>query len=190
MQKNPLQSILNVIIVALMLLSGQVTFAQSSAPPWMGIVTYVTDGDTLWVQSIDHSTWHRLRILGIDAPEICQPWGSEARQTLTALVAGCQLEIIEFGLDVYGRWLGRLHIGSIDVGQWMVAQGHAWSYRYLNQSSPYKQQELIAKNLKRGSFALSKPKIPQSFRKKYGSCRLRHQVCVATHRALRIFFNL
>ena len=115
MQKNPLQSILNVIIVALLLLSGQVTFAQSSAPSWMGIVTYVTDGDTLWVQSIDHSTWHRLRILGIDAPEICQPWGSEARQTLTALVAGCQLEIIEFGLDVYGRWLGRLHIGSIDV---------------------------------------------------------------------------
>lgn len=47
MQKNPLQSILNVIIVALMLLSGQVTFAQSSAPSWMGIVTYVTDGDTL-----------------------------------------------------------------------------------------------------------------------------------------------
>jgi hypothetical protein len=43
--------------------------------PWQGVVTHVRDGDTVWIQSIHGGQTHKVRLQGLDAPEICQAWG-------------------------------------------------------------------------------------------------------------------
>ncbi|MBS0437681.1 MAG: thermonuclease family protein, partial [Proteobacteria bacterium] len=50
-----------------------------------GIVTHVSDGDTVWVKRDDAPRRKpvKLRLAGIDAPERCQPWGAEASAALT-----------------------------------------------------------------------------------------------------------
>ena len=40
---------------------------------WPGVVTHVSDGDTVWVQPLQGGEAYKVRLLGIDAPEICQP---------------------------------------------------------------------------------------------------------------------
>jgi endonuclease YncB( thermonuclease family) len=35
---------------------------------WPGIVTHVSDGDTVWVQPLQGGEAHKVRLLGIDAP--------------------------------------------------------------------------------------------------------------------------
>ena len=55
--------------------------ATSSA--LVGVVTHVADGDTLhW---FDGERRRVIRLAGIDAPELAQPFGEESRQSLATL---------------------------------------------------------------------------------------------------------
>jgi endonuclease YncB( thermonuclease family) len=45
-------------------------------------VTYVIDGDTLWVRPDGGREGRKLRMTGMDAPEICQHGGKAARDLL------------------------------------------------------------------------------------------------------------
>jgi endonuclease YncB( thermonuclease family) len=65
----------------------------SSAWGWLGVVTYVSDGDTVWVQPLQGGKAHKVRLLGIDAPEICQPWGPQSRAALHAVLQGQVVEV-------------------------------------------------------------------------------------------------
>lgn len=49
---------------------------------WSGVVTHVSDGDTVWVEPTQGGEAQKIRLLGIDAPEICQAWGPQARDAL------------------------------------------------------------------------------------------------------------
>ena len=52
-----------------------------------GIVTHVTDGDTIWVRPDEPNRKPvKLRLVGIDAPERCQAWGAQATAALTSQV--------------------------------------------------------------------------------------------------------
>ena len=53
-----------------------------AAGDWSGFVEYVVDGDTLHVRPIGGGSLRHVRLEGLDAPEICQPWGPQARQAL------------------------------------------------------------------------------------------------------------
>ena len=50
-------------------------------------VTHVTDGDTLWVRPLAGGEAFKLRLQGLDAPEICQDWGLESRAALQQRLA-------------------------------------------------------------------------------------------------------
>ncbi|MDO9358012.1 MAG: thermonuclease family protein, partial [Polaromonas sp.] len=66
-------------------------FAASSvyaAASWQGTVTHVTDGDTLWVKPSSGGKALKIRIHGIDAPEICQTGGQASRAALAVRVRG------------------------------------------------------------------------------------------------------
>ena len=52
-----------------------------------GVVTRVTDGDTVWVRPDEPKRKPvKLRLVGIDAPERCQAWGAQATAALAAQV--------------------------------------------------------------------------------------------------------
>lgn len=140
-----------------------------AAAPWSGRVTHVSDGDTLWVQPQAGGTPVKLRVDGIDAPELCQAGGAVSRAALERLVAGQVLAVQPRRRDDFGRWLARIRVGRADVGGEMVRQGHAWSYRYRGHPGPYDAQEAQARAAQRGLFQ-GPAERPYDFRRRHGPC--------------------
>jgi micrococcal nuclease len=112
-----------------------------------------------------------LRLQGIDAPEICQAWGKQARDALQARLLRQSVSLNTRAKDDYNRVLGRVTFRGDDVGAWLVAQGHAWSYHHRRYSGPYAAQEELARNRKLGLWAQAGAQEPRQFRKQHGSCK-------------------
>lgn len=162
-------------LIATLLIAGSGQFSWATAPfdakrPWYAEVTYVTDGDTLWVRPEAGSPPRKLRLDGIDAPEICQAHGVAAREALMRRVLHRQVTVSSRATDDYDRTLVTLRLEGEDVGGWMVAQGHAWSYRFRRDAGPYAAEEKRARRAGRGLFADASAERPRDFRKRHGSC--------------------
>ena len=142
----------------------------SDAHAWPGVVTYVSDGDTVWVQPLQGGEAHKVRLLGIDAPEICQPWGPQSRAALHAALHGQVVEVTARTRDSYGRLLAQLSVQGSDVGAWMVGQGYAWSYSYKSNAGPYEALQLHAQTQQLGLFSEGRALQPRWFRKRFGPC--------------------
>jgi micrococcal nuclease len=112
-------------------------------------VTYCFDGDTVKVTQGDYE--ERVRLIGIDAPEIGwhgkeeDLWAPESREFLRDLVQG---EVVRLRLegdryDKYDRLLAYIYRQSDDlfVNAEMIRQGWAWSYEYF----PFSQKWLFRK---------------------------------------------
>jgi endonuclease YncB( thermonuclease family) len=136
-----------------------------------GTVTRVVDGDTLVLEP-GAAAPLTVRVQGIDAPEICQAHGPRAKEALEEMVLGQVVRLVATGRDDRGRTLGKLMNGTLDVGDRMVREGHAWSYRYRNDRGPYLAGERMARALKRGLHLDVQAIEPREFRKRHGSCPL------------------
>ena len=143
-----------------------------SAREFAGVVTYVSDGDTLWVQPDSGGAPRKLRIDGIDAPEICQPGGPASREALARRAMHQRVVVVVRREDDYGRGLARIRIDDQDLGAQMVREGQAWSYRWRRSTGPYAAEEAAARRTGRGLFAASAPEIPREFRKRHGPCHV------------------
>ena len=150
--------------------SSQPTPESSS---WTGVVTYVVDGDSVHVRPAAGGALRKIRILGMDAPEICQAGGVAARKALNERIHKRVVTVSAQGQDVYGRDLAVIYLTREDVGQWMVQRGHAWSNRYRQDLGPYVQEEENAKFLGRGLFAEMPAEYPRDFRRRHGRCPYR-----------------
>jgi len=144
-----------------MMVQAEVYFAE---------VTHVSDGDTLWVKPEGVATPRKLRLLGLDAPEICQSGGVAARDALTALVENVRVRVSVKYQDTYERGLARISVNGEDVGARLVASGHAWSNRWHHNQGPYAKQEAQARDQHLGLFAQTQVEMPRDFRKRFGSC--------------------
>lgn len=141
------------------------------ATTFQGIVTSVTDGDSLWVRPLIGGTPRELRLRDIDAPEICQPFGEQSRNALAARVLHRQVTVSSRWRDNYQRTLAQVSVGGEDVAAWMVSRGYAWSYRYRGRSGPLQAREEQARNARLGLWAIGRPIEPRMFRKQHGSCK-------------------
>lgn len=143
-----------------------------------GVVTHVTDGDTVWVQpdapgSARQRPPIKLRLRGIDAPEPCQAWGPQASAALASRVLHQRVEVHTHGKDSYERALGDVWLlGGEDVSAWMVEQGHAWNDGFQRRSGPYAEQQSQASAARRGLFGEPDAIEPRWFRKRHGPCEL------------------
>jgi len=158
-------------VVALGLVAA-LSAASAAAPPseLAGTVTKVTDGDSLWLQPSVQGPPVEVRLLGIDAPEVCQPWGTQARDALKALVEGKQITLRAAGLDTYQRTLGTVLLDGLDVNTRLVEEGHAWSTRSKWDRGPLVKQERMAKALGRGLHSQAGAVMPKDFRTTHGPC--------------------
>jgi endonuclease YncB( thermonuclease family) len=93
----------------------------------------VHDGDTLWV-TIDlgfylaHTV--KIRLAGINAPELATPAGAPARDALIAFITThpgqWTARTYKSGEEKYGRWLATLYApDGTDVCAWMLTNGYA-----------------------------------------------------------------
>lgn len=156
------------ILMAVTLIGGPV---QAQAV-YSATVSHVSDGDTLWVQPDAGGPPRKLRIDGIDAPEICQPGGEAARAALMQLALRKRVSVSVRRHDDYGRGLARLQVEGGDLGAQLVRSGHAWSYRWRQHPGPYAAEEALARQLRQGLFAAGRPELPRDFRKRHGSCQV------------------
>jgi endonuclease YncB( thermonuclease family) len=118
-----------------------------------GRVVGVTDGDTLTLLTPQRRQL-TIRLLEIDAPEGGQPYGERSKQALSQLVFRRDVRIVENGKDQYGRTLGRIYVGVVDVNAEMVRAGSAWAYRQYLTDRSLLIIEQEAKSAKRGLWSL------------------------------------
>lgn len=130
-------------------------------PTWR--VVSVHDGDTL--RAIDASNVeHKVRLLGIDAPEIGQPFGAVSRERLTSLTKGKPVEVFVDDRDRYGRVLARLEVGGLDVNRQMVTDGLAWHFTRYSDDADLAAAESQARAVKRGLWCDPEPIAPWDWR--------------------------
>ena len=125
-------------------------------------------GDSLTVLDAQGKQ-HRVRLLGIDAPEKEQAFGPAARQKLSALVFGKAVTVKYQKVDRSGRPLGKVTVGALDVNLELLKAGLAWYYpndRDLPESDRplYAGAEREARAAERGLWQDETPVSPWEFR--------------------------
>lgn len=152
----------NAIAIALMVPA--LLLAQPACADFTGKVVKVADGDTITV--LRDSEQIKIRLAGIDAPEKAQPFGSVAKQSMSEMVFGKEVHVVEQGRDRYGRTIGRVYRGNIDVSAEQIKQGMAWVYRKYTKEAALYQLEDEAKQHRLGLWADVEPTPPWAWRKR------------------------
>jgi endonuclease YncB( thermonuclease family) len=144
-----------------------------TAPVWAdelrGSVLAVVDGETFLLLAADNSQ-HRIRLVGIDAPEKDQPFEAKSKQNLTKLTHGGAVRANCPKRDSYGWQLCKVYVRGIDVGLRQIHDGMAWWYRaHAPDQSPadrqrYAREEYEAREAKRGLWADASPTPPWEWR--------------------------
>lgn len=112
--------------------------APASAETITGMVTRVHDGDTFSIGE------RRIRVFGIDAPElnqqcradaiydagpsVCVACGTASRDHLATLILDKEVSCTRRGKS-YDRIVAECSVGEIHIGPWMLSHGFATTYK-------------------------------------------------------------
>lgn len=135
-----------------------------------GKVVGVADGDTITILD-DQKTQHKIRLMGIDAPEKGQPYGDASKKSLSDLAFGQSVTVDFNKRDRYGRVIGKVIRNGKDLNVEQVRRGLAWHYKqYQNEQeiddrSLYAQEEYLAQRDRRGLWADKEPMAPWDYRR-------------------------
>lgn len=135
-----------------------------------GRVVAVADGDTLTVLDPQRVT-HKIRLIGIDAPEKAQPFGAVSKQHLAELVFERDVQVQWEKKDRYGRTLGKVLLNGTDVNLRQVTDGMAWWYRHYARDQEaadqarYSEAEAWAQRGRMGLWSMDAPTPPWEWRK-------------------------
>lgn len=101
-------------------------------------VVKVVDGDTIDIiidLGFDLTKKERVRLAGIDTPESRtkdleeKELGLEAKEFLERRIADCENLWVSTEKDgKYGRMLGTIWCGVININEEMISRGYAWEY--------------------------------------------------------------
>jgi len=140
------------------------TILLAFAPPFEAKVVAVYDGDTITVRT-DETI--KIRLDGIDAPELKQPFGQASKQAMSSLVFGQTVTIKPGKKDRYGRLLARVEIGGKDASLTMVETGMAhWYEQYAKRDTQLQSAQTQAKTASRGLWSDPNVIAPWEFRKR------------------------
>ena len=128
-----------------------------------GKVIRVSDGDTILIQSGSQKI--RVRMYGIDAPELKQKYGEESKKYLEKRIMDKNVDIKVINQDQYGRKVGKVFYKNKDINLEMLKTGNAWFYEYhAKQEKEYKKAFKSAQEQKLGLWKDENPKNPRKFR--------------------------
>lgn len=123
--------------------------APAYAAAVLGRVVAIADGDTLTVLTEERQQV-KVQLSDIDTPESAQPYGTRARQERSDLAFGRNARVEVRETDRYGRTVGRVHVGDMDVNAEMVRRGAAWVYRRYSHDPGLLAVEREAQSARRG----------------------------------------
>jgi len=130
-------------------------------PAWR--VEMINDGDTVTCLDTEGRRV-RVRLVGIDAPELDQPTGRESRAALVAKLSGGLVRVEGDARDQHGRLLGTLRLDDRDLNREMVAEGWAWAFTGFAEDSDLIAAESAARRARRGVWADPQPLPPRQWR--------------------------
>ena len=126
--------------------------------PISGPVVAVHDGDTLRIGP------HTVRLANIDAPELAQDGGQQARAALVNICAGQWARATVVDVDRYRRLVALVTCGQTDANRVMVAAGHAWVFSRYNRDVSLPGIEAQARAARVGLWAADGPVPPWVWR--------------------------
>lgn len=127
-------------------------------------VIAIKDGDT--IELLKEGKPLRVRLLGVDAPEKNQDFGTVARQFTADLCFGQMVNLIIDGNDRYGRTVGTIILpDGRSLNNELVRNGYAWHYKAYSHDETLAQLETEARQNRRGLWEKPNPTAPWNFRK-------------------------
>ena len=131
-----------------------------------GKVIKIADGDTITILDSNNRKY-KIRLDKIDAPELRQYFGINAKNHLVSLISGKQVKVIYRKKDRYKRILGIVYLHEKEINLQMVKDGFAWHYSFYDKSPEYIEAEQKAKQNKSGLWIQENPVNPYKFRKNF-----------------------
>lgn len=125
-------------------------------------VTRIIDGDTF-----ETETGEKVRLIGINTPEISDIFGQEAKQHLTDLIDGKTIDLqtdnISNDRDRYSRLLRYVILDGIDINKKMISDGFAFAYLkyHFEKANDYKVAQLTASEKSKGMWGNKSEVIKQ-----------------------------
>lgn len=131
-------------------------------------VLKVIDGDTIYIKS--DSGRKKVRLRHIDAPEVKQPYGREAKIFLDNELDGKKIIVNSDYKDRYGRDIGDVFVynenESIYINAKLIKSGNAWVYKTYRKNTYLMNLENFARDNKLGLWKDESPIKPWEFRRK------------------------
>ncbi len=134
-----------------------------------GIANKVHDGDSIHLTPTGQSRIV-VRLAGIDAPELQQRFGSDARDYLRSMILNKSVDAHCHKTDRYERLLCVIYQDGADINLAMVSEGLAWHYKKFQneqtatQRRQYATAEHQARKQRLGLWRDRAPKAPWDYR--------------------------
>lgn len=123
-------------------------------------VTRIIDGDTFEVESGE-----KVRMIGINTPEISDIFGQEAKRHLSDLIENKIVELqtdnISKDRDQYNRLLRYVFMDDVDINKKMISDGFAFAFLkyHFSKSKEYKNTQIQARETNNGIWGNSKNEL-------------------------------
>ena len=124
-------------VIVLLVVILAVSTAGAETPAQVRGIARVVDGDTIRIGE------HRIRLFGINAPEIGSEAGEQASRLMQTLSANKSVVCNVMDTDRWQRLVAQCYVGGSDLGAAMVALG--WAVNYDRYTSIYESYELWAR---------------------------------------------
>jgi endonuclease YncB( thermonuclease family) len=132
-------------------------------------VVAVSDGDTLTIEPVQGGDRAKVRLHGIDAPELRQPYGQAVKALVvnTALFKEVDVRPSQQGKDRYGRIVAVVDVPGAGILQELLLEaGLAWVWpRYCRDCGAWEAIQAKARDERRGLWADENPVAPWEWRK-------------------------
>jgi endonuclease YncB( thermonuclease family) len=141
------------------------SFHASGGETFTARVVAVHDGDTITVEAPGHV--YKVRLFGIDCPELRQPGGDEAKWFTHDAAIDRTVRVTETDTDRYGRMVAVVTLTDGRVlNHALVRAGHAWWLsKYAPNDTDLQTMEAEAREESRGLWAEANPLPPWEWRK-------------------------
>lgn len=136
-----------------------------------GTVVDLPDSDVLLLRTED-KVLHRIRLNGIDAPELKQEFGETSRTELASLAKEKSVRVVTHSEDRSGQIIGDVYLKLSDSAEetflnvHLVTQGLAWHFvRYAPDNKALADAEKSAREAKAGLWKEGTPVAPWDWRR-------------------------
>jgi len=140
-----------------------ISAVSTETQEFTGKVVGVTDGDTISVMHDGKA--EKVRLNGIDCPEIGQDFGQRAKELTSGLCFGEVVTVKALNKDQYGRFVADVTLpDGRSLNQELVRTGLAWWYSEYSKDKTLKTLEAKAQEAKLGLWAGKDPVPPWKYR--------------------------